>query len=179
MHYTNTNNYVYAKLPPTHSLSIINPCCAWARDTVIVQSVCCRANCYIRRLFVESRVPLSFLCWFQHTYCVGFIENVLFESFGDICWQPLPSPLLDQLSMDNSDNSGFFSRRLVCRTIDSSYDSSPVTVDYQQSFWLCVAKLLTRHAHIRTCLVMAVHACALVSADHKFYIQYSIYRSLK
>ena len=36
---------------------------------------------------------------------------------GEIGLPPRPSSLLDQLTMDKSDGDGFFSRRLVCRTI--------------------------------------------------------------
>ena len=61
-------------------------------------SVCYRASCYIPRLiYVESRVPLSFLCCSQRMYCVDFVENALFKSSGEICWSSLPSSLLDEL----------------------------------------------------------------------------------
>ena len=57
-------------------------------------------------------------------HCVTFIENALFKSSGDICWPPLPSSLLDKLSMDKRDSDGFFSKRLVhvCRSSDRSYN---------------------------------------------------------
>ena len=87
--------------------------------------------------FVEIQVSLDFPCSFQHMPCVDFTENTLFNSSGDIYWSPLPSSLLGQLLMDKRDSDGFFSSRLVCRTSDSSYnstDSSLVTIDYQQSF---------------------------------------------
>ena len=125
--------------------------------------VCYRASCYIPRLYVESWVSLGFLCCFQRIYwvqmkhlaiCVDFMENALFKSSGEICWSPLPSPLFDELSMDKRDSDSFFSRRLACRTSDWSYnltDSSLVTVDYQQCFFVFlisyVAKLLIRHVH--------------------------------
>ena len=49
-------------------------------------SVCkYRASCYIPHLYVESRVPLGFLCCSQRIYCVDFIENALFKSSGEIC----------------------------------------------------------------------------------------------
>ena len=47
--------------------------------------VCYRASCYIPRLYVESRVPLGFLCCSQRMYCVDFFENALFKSSGEIC----------------------------------------------------------------------------------------------
>ena len=53
--------------------------------------------------------------------------------------------------MDKRDSNGFFSRRLVCRSSDSSYNStdlSLVTVDYQLRFLpltLCVLNLLIWH----------------------------------
>ena len=65
--------------------------------------------------------------WSQHMYCVHFVENILFESSGDICWPSLPSLLLDQLSTDKRDSGGFFSRKLVSRTSDSyGYSASLV-----------------------------------------------------
>ena len=41
---------------------------------------------------------------------MDFIKNTLFESSAST------SLLLDQLSMDNGYNGGFFSRQLVCKT---------------------------------------------------------------
>ena len=109
------------------------------RVTVVILSVCVcyRASCYIPGLYVESRVPLGFLNCSQRVYCVDFVETTLFKSSGETCWSPLPSLLLEELSMDKRDSDGFFLRRLGCRTNDRSYnsnDSSLVTVDYQQSF---------------------------------------------
>ena len=54
--------------------------------------------------YIPVLLHTSFICWksgvisrwFQYIYCVDFIENTL---YGDICWSPLPSSLLDQLSM--------------------------------------------------------------------------------
>ena len=124
---------------------------ACANVTVVILCVCV---CLLPSLYVESWVPLGFLCCSQHMYCVDFVENTLFNSSGEICWSPLPSSLLDELSMDKRDSDGFFSRRLACRTNDRSYnstDSSLVTVDYQQCFLACflcfVAKLLIRQVH--------------------------------
>ena len=101
-------------------------------------SVCLyHTNCYIPHLYVEIKVALSFLCHFLHMYCVDFIENTLFRSYGDICWPPLPSLLFDRLSMNKTDSVGLFSRWLVCRFSDRSYNSngrSLVTVNCQLSF---------------------------------------------
>ena len=99
--------------------------------------VCYQASRYIPHLYAESLVPLGFLCCSQRMYCVDFVENALFKSYDEICWWPLPSSLLDELSMDKRDNDGFFSRRLVYRTNNESYnltDSSLVTINYQQCF---------------------------------------------
>ena len=93
--------------------------------------VCYQASCYIPHLCIESQVPLGFQCWLQHEYWLDFV------SYGNICWPPLPSSFLDQLSMDKRDSDGFFSRRLVCRNSNSSYYSSLVTIDYQQHFMAC------------------------------------------
>ena len=57
-------------------------------------------------------------------HCVDFVENALFRSSGDIA----------QLTMDIGDSDGFFSRILVCRSSDSSYnltESSLITADYR------------------------------------------------
>ena len=63
--------------------SFINP---WEckRVTVVVLRVCVcyGASCYIPCLYVE---------------------NALFDSYGDICLSPLLSSLLDQFSMDKRD----------------------------------------------------------------------------
>ena len=92
--------------------------------------------CYIR-LRSENKVPLSFLWHVLDMYCVDFFENALFRSSGDICCAPLLCLLLIELSMNKRDSDGFFSRRLVCTTSDSSYkstDSSLVTLYYQLCF---------------------------------------------
>ena len=119
--------------------------------------VCYWASCYIPRLYVESWVPLGFLCCSQHMHCVDFIENALFKSSGEICWSPLPSSLLDELSMDKRDSNGFFSRRLACRTNDRSYnstDSSLVTVDYQQCLLACLCSKTADQASAWSCCIL-------------------------
>ena len=101
---------------------------------VCVCVFCYHTSCYIPCLYVEIKIPLSFLCHFLHMHCVDFVENALFKSYGNICWPPLPSSLLDRLSIDKMDSNGFFSRWLVCRTSDMSYNLtgwSLVTVNCQ------------------------------------------------
>ena len=45
--------------------------------------ICYHASCYIPpHLYVEIKVPLSFLCHFLNMHCVDFVEN---GSSGDIC----------------------------------------------------------------------------------------------
>ena len=100
---------------------VINPQRACARVTVVILRVCYHTSCYIPRLYVEIKVALSILC---HMHCVNFTENALFRSSGDICWPPLPSSLLDGLSMDKIVSDDFFSRWLVCRSNDRSYNSN-------------------------------------------------------
>ena len=130
--------------------------------------VCYQANCYIPRLKVESQVPIGFLCCSQRMYCVDFVENALFKSYGEICWSPLPSLLLDELLMNKRDSNGFFSTRLARRPNDKIYnstDSSLVTVHYQQCFLACflccVKKLLIRHVHGHAVhyAIAHVHSC--------------------
>ena len=71
-----------------------------------------------------NHLPLSIQLLTLGTCSRVTVENALFKSSGDICWSPLPSSLLDQLSVDKRDSNGFFSSRLVCRTRDSSYNST-------------------------------------------------------
>ena len=73
-------------------------------------------------------MPLGFIWCFQDMNCVDFVENALFKSSGEIYRPSLPSLLLDELSMDKRDNDDFFSRRLVCRSSDSSYNSTGIHV---------------------------------------------------
>ena len=71
---------------------------------------------------------------------MDFFENALFRSYGDICCASLPSLLLNELSMNERDSDGFFSKRLVCGTSDISYNltgSSLVMANYQLSFVPC------------------------------------------
>ena len=99
--------------------------------------VCYHASYYIPHLYVENKVPLSFLCHFLHMYCVDFIKNALFRSSCNICWPPLPSLLLDRLSMDKRGSDGFVSRWLAYRSSNKSYnstDSSLVMVNCQLPF---------------------------------------------
>ena len=62
--------------------------------------VCYHASYYIPRLYVENKVTLSFLWCVVDMYCVDFFENALFRSSGNICYAPLPSSLLNELSMN-------------------------------------------------------------------------------
>ena len=145
---------------------IFNPRRACAeRVTVVVLcvclsvclSVCYHSNCRILGLYVENKVLLGFSWQSQRMYCVDFVENALFKSSGDICWSPPPSSPLDELSVNETDSDRFISRLVVCRSSDSSYnstDSSLLTVDYQPRFLgllsLCVLDLLTWHARATT-----------------------------
>ena len=54
--------------------------------------------------------------------CVYFVDNTFVWKFWQLCWTPLSFLLLDQLTMDKKDSDGFFSRRLVCRTSNRSYN---------------------------------------------------------
>ena len=75
----------------------------------------------------------------------------------------MPSLLLIELSVDESDSNCLISRRLVCRSSDSSYnltDSSLVTVGYQLRFWLYfVLDLLIWHARDTIMQSVLVHSC--------------------
>ncbi len=82
--------------------------------------VCYQANCHILGLYIENKVPLGFSWQFQCMYCVNFIKNALFKSSGDICWPPLPSSLLGELSIDERDSDRFISILVVSRSSDSS-----------------------------------------------------------
>ena len=87
-----------------------------------------------------------------------FIESTLLKSSGKICGSPLPSLLLDELSMDKRNSDGFFSIRLACKTSDRSNhstNSSLVTVDYQQRFLACFVCVSADQVH-------AIHMLTLV-----------------
>ena len=58
---------------------IINP--RRMREGYGSRSVCVRACVCV---YVESRMPLAFLCYSPRMYCVDFVENVLFKSSGEI-----------------------------------------------------------------------------------------------
>ena len=60
----------------------------------------------------------------SNIYCVEFTENASFFSFSAICFQPLPSRQVLDRQNKYRDSDGFFSRRLVCRSSDSSYNST-------------------------------------------------------
>ena len=134
----------------------VNPRCMCEsygnRSIGVCVSVCYRASCYISHVYIENWVPLGFSCCSQCMYCVDFID----KSYGEICWSPLPSSLLDKLFMDKRDSNGFFSRRLTCRTsnmFNHSTDSSLVTVDYQQrASWLSFS--VVANCWSGTCMVM-------------------------
>ena len=114
--------------------------------------VCYRASCYIPSLYIESRVPLGFCA--AVNLCIVWIS-------------PLPSSLLDELSMDKRDSNCFF-----LRTNNRSYnsiDSSLVTVDYQQSLLAFFNNFLYKTAdQVRTwscyvlCIRMQLHMHILV-----------------
>jgi hypothetical protein len=60
--------------------------------------------------------------------CVNFVKTLwlIVQKF----WRHLlPSSLLDELSIDERDSDRFISRLVVCRSSDSSCDSSLLTVD--------------------------------------------------
>ena len=129
-------------------------------------SICYCASYHIPHLNIENKVPLGFLWHFLHMHCVDFVENALFRSYGNICQSSLPSLLLDRLTMDQTDSCGFFSRRLVCRSSDRSYnstDSSLNILNCQLSFLISshVLILLTQHTmvccnYVRVC---NAHSC--------------------
>ena len=103
-----------------------------ARVTVVVLWVCMCVSVttlattymYLVFFYVVNKVPLSFLWHVLDMYCVDFFENALFWSSGDICCAPLPSLLLNELSTNKRYSDGFFSRRLLCRSCGSSYNST-------------------------------------------------------
>ena len=122
---------------------LINPQHACARVTVVILwvsewvCVCYHASCHIPRLYVENQVSISFLWRFPHMHYVDFIENALFRSSCDICWPAQLSSLLNRLSMEITNSDDFFSRWLVCRSSDRSYNStgwSLIIVNCQLSF---------------------------------------------
>ena len=118
---------------------------AYARVTVLCLSVIALAATY--HLY-EPQVK----CYKTVSYSV-FNVCIVWISLKTLCSPVLASftsafsTLSDEFSMDrmnNRDSDGFFSRRLVCRSSDSSYNStglSLVIANYQQRFLLssCVS----------------------------------------
>jgi hypothetical protein len=135
------------------------------KGTVVVLCVCYQADCRILGLYFENKVPLGFSWQFQFMICVDFVENALFKS-----WPPLPSSLLDELSIDEKDSDRFLSRFVVCRsTSDSSCNStdSIITVHCRLS---TTCTLLDYTFYVcTTILSMCVldlliwHACATIT----------------
>ena len=110
--------------------------------------VCYHANCstYVPPFFHRNSGVIRLSVLFQRIHCVDFAETLCSKCSGDICWSPLPSSLLGLLFVDKRDSDGIFSSRLVCRTSDSSYNStdwSLVTVDCQNC-WSCMSGI---HVH--------------------------------
>ena len=112
-------------------------------------------------------MPLGFLCWSQHMYCVDFIENTLFKSYGDICWSSLPSLLLDQLSMDKRDSDGFFLRRLACSIIIVCNRIIRRSCGYSRCLVLHSARLAITQLH-DTIPLDSLQACPRVFAEECF-----------
>ena len=54
----------------------------YSNRSVCVSVTTLAATCLI---YVEIKVPLSFLCHFLHMHCVIFVDNALFRNSGDIC----------------------------------------------------------------------------------------------
>ena len=77
---------------------------------------------------------------FTDLQCVDFAKNASFKTFGIICLPLLPSILPDELSVDMTNSSGFFSRSIVCTFSDSfsiTADSSLFSAIELLSFLAC------------------------------------------
>ena len=106
-------------------------------------------------------MSLGFLClYFQRMHCVDFVENALFKSSDDVYWSPLPSSLLDWLSMDKSDSDGFFSSRLVCRTSDRSYNSTDSSLAYSYNTIWHVLLMIKFNMHVFCWNTSIITPCA-------------------
>ena len=93
-----------------------------------------------------------------------------------------PRFLTSSQIMHKRDSDGFFTRRLVCKTSDSSYnliDSSLVTVDLNNTSWLItticvydVAKVLIKHtcSHAWPYMVTLHVAYYVIVCNHKHVI---------
>ena len=96
-------------------------------------------------LYVENiEVPLSFLWCSQDMYCVNFAEIALFKSYGDICWSPLPSSLLDELLVNKRPSDGFFSRKphVVDTYSKRSYNSTESSLKWLSTVKCSASNLL-------------------------------------
>ena len=94
-HHTHTGSGQGMKLLASVDQWLIFSACVRGTVVVLCVCVCYHTSCYIPGVYVANKVPLSFLWHFQCRYYVDFVENALFKSFGDICWSPWPSSLLD------------------------------------------------------------------------------------
>ena len=145
---------------------------ACARVTVVIVCVCVSVTALAATYLVYTLKLDAFrLCVTFSRYALcGYRWKALFKSSGDICWSPWPFSLLDELSMDESDSDGLFSRRLVCRSTDSSYDltdSSLVTEDYQLWFLPLTFFVCTKSADLAytyMCTAAYVIACSGINA---------------
>ena len=125
--------------------------------------VCYWASCYIHcNLFIHWKSGAIRLSVLISTY-MYVLGGFRWKHFVQRLWQHwlITSAFFDSwpalMINGQRTSNGFLSRRLACRTSDSSYNSSLVTVDYQcsntHSLWpsLCVAKLRHIRSRVWSC----------------------------
>ena len=105
------------------------PCVnVWVCMSVCVR-VCHHASCYIPRLYIENKMPLNFLWHFLYIYCMcGFFQKHFVQK---IWWHLLITLAFFtswEILMDKTDNDGFCSRWLACRSYDRSYNSTDTSL---------------------------------------------------
>ena len=74
----------------------------------VCEYVCYWTTCYIPRLQVSSALLHGSLWCLKGMHRADFARNTLFSSSAVICFQPLPSTLPDEFSMDMMNVSGLF-----------------------------------------------------------------------
>ncbi len=129
-------------------------------------SVCYHSNCHILGSYVENKVPLGF-SWqiiFQLMICVDFVENALFKR-----WSPLP--LIASwwaLNWWKGQRSLYFKisseiSSTVCRSSDSSFESSLLTIDYQLRYLALLSLFCWSGMHVLLVYAIACNQILVVT----------------
>ena len=109
------SNYLVAIIQQgtTNTCTCSYPRHTCARVTVVIVCLCATYySCYIPRLNVEIKVPLSFLCHFLHMHCVDFGEIFYSEVLATFADHLCLIRFLTDFQWTNRQRNGLFSSRL-------------------------------------------------------------------